>query len=119
MSKPIKLTPELKQQAVQEFAKALSEMKMADGKLSYSKNFTYKNEEKAKILFTPIAYAKMVSLLMAFDTYYRLRRNRINSRRESCKVWTYETYSLRFRLCRTTQYRKSDVQANRYRQAQN
>lgn len=68
MSKPIKLTPELKEQAVQEFAKALSEMKMADGKLSYSKNFTYKNEEKAKILFTPIAYAKMVSLLMAFDS---------------------------------------------------
>lgn len=68
MSKPIKLTPELKQQAVQEFAKALSEMKMADGKLSYSKNFTYKNEEKAKILFTPTAYAKMVSLLMAFES---------------------------------------------------
>lgn len=68
MSKLIKLTPELKQQAVQEFAKALSEMKMADGKLSYSKNFTYKNEEKAKILFTPTAYAKMVSLLMAFES---------------------------------------------------
>ena len=41
MSKPIKLTPELKQQAVQEFAKALSEMKMADGKLSYSKIFAF------------------------------------------------------------------------------
>lgn len=68
MSRPIKLTPELKQQAVQEFAKVLSEMKMADGKLSYSKNFTYKNEEKAKILFTPTAYAKMVSLLMAFES---------------------------------------------------
>lgn len=67
MSKPIKLTPELKQQAVQEFAKTLSEMKMADGKLSYNKNFTYKNEEKVKILFTPTAYAKMVSLLMAFE----------------------------------------------------
>lgn len=68
MSKPIKLTPELKQQAVAEFAKTLSEMKMSDGKVSYSKNFTYKNEEKAKILFTPTAYAKMVSLLMAFDS---------------------------------------------------
>lgn len=68
MSKPIKLTPELKQQAVAEFAKTLAEMKMSDGKVSYSKNFTYKNEEKAKILFTPTAYAKMVSLLMAFDS---------------------------------------------------
>lgn len=68
MSKPIKLTPELKQQAVAEFAKTLAEMKMSDGKVSYSKNFTYKNEEKAKILFTPTAYAKMVSLLMAFES---------------------------------------------------
>lgn len=68
MSKPIKLTPELKQQAVQEFAESLTKMKMANGKVSYSKNFTYKNEEKAKILFTPIAYAKMVSLLMAFES---------------------------------------------------
>ena len=68
MTKPIKLTPELKQQAVAEFAKTLAEMKMSDGKVSYSKNFTYKNEEKAKILFTPTAYAKMVSLLMAFDS---------------------------------------------------
>lgn len=68
MSKPIKLTPELKQQAVAEFAKTLAEMKMSDGKVSYSKNFTYKNEEKAKILFTPTAYAKMISLLMAFDS---------------------------------------------------
>lgn len=68
MSKPIKLTSELKNLAVQEFAKALADLKMADGKVSYSKNFTYKNEEKAKILFTATAYAKMISLLMAFDS---------------------------------------------------
>lgn len=68
MSKPIKLTQELKQQAVAEFAEALAGMKMADGKVNYSKNFTYKSEEKAKILFTPTAYAKMVSLLMAFES---------------------------------------------------
>lgn len=68
MAKPIKLTQSLKEQAVAEFAKALSNMKMSDGKVNYSKNFTYKDEDKAKILFTPTAYAKMVSLLMAFES---------------------------------------------------
>jgi hypothetical protein len=68
MSKPIKIPPELKQRAVQEFAKALAEMKMTDGKVNYSKNFAYENDEKARILFTPTAYAKMVSLLMMFES---------------------------------------------------
>lgn len=68
MSKPIKLTDELKQDAITEFAKAISAMKMSDGKVNYSKNFTYKKDEKAKILFTPTAYAKMISLLMAFES---------------------------------------------------
>ena len=68
MSKPIKLTPELRQQAIDEFSEALVKMKMSDGKVSYNKNFTYKGEQKAKILFTPTAYAKMISLLMAFES---------------------------------------------------
>lgn len=68
MAKPIRLTDELRELAVTEFASALSKIKMAEGKLNYCKNFTYKDEEKAKILFTPTAYAKMISLLMAFDS---------------------------------------------------
>ena len=68
MAKPIKLTDELRQQALAEFAKTLFGMKMADGKVSYNKNFTYKDNDKAKILFTPVAYAKMISLLMAFES---------------------------------------------------
>lgn len=67
-AKPIKLTADLIRQAVIEFSEAVSAMKMADGKVSYNKNFTYKDAEKAKILFTPTAYAKMISLLMAFDS---------------------------------------------------
>lgn len=68
MAKPITLTKELIDQAMIEFSKSLAVMKMAEGKVNYSKNFTYKDTEKAKILFTPTAYAKMVSLLMAFES---------------------------------------------------
>lgn len=68
MSKPIKLTDELRQQAIAEFSKTLASTKMSDGKISYNKNFTYGEEDKATILFTPIAYTKMVSLIMNFDS---------------------------------------------------
>lgn len=68
MSKPIKLTEKLKNQAVKEFESALSKMKLSDGKVSYTKGFVYKEKEHAKILLTPTAYAKMISVLMAFDS---------------------------------------------------
>lgn len=68
MSKPIKLTEKLKELAVAEFSKTLEEMKMSDGKVDYSKSFVYKREDKAKVLFLPSAYAKMISLLNAFNS---------------------------------------------------
>ena len=68
MSRPIKLTENLKKQAIKEFEASLSNLKMSDGKINYSKNFLYKDEEKAEILFTPSAYAKMINLLMSFDS---------------------------------------------------
>lgn len=68
MSKPIKLTDELVQAAVEEFAKALAGLKMSDGKVSYTKKFTYSDDDKAQVLFTPLAYTKMVSLIMTYST---------------------------------------------------
>lgn len=68
MGKPIRLTPELKKAMVEDFAKSLESVKMADGEFKYSRKFTYKSEEKAQILFTPTAYAKMIGLLMNFDS---------------------------------------------------
>lgn len=68
MSKPIKLTEELRQQAIEEFAQTLSKVKMADGKICYNKNFTYKDDDKATVLFTSLAYTKMIRLMMAFDS---------------------------------------------------
>lgn len=68
MSKPIKLTEELKVLTVAEFTKKLAEIKMPDGKIDYRKSLVYETEEKAKILFLPTAYAKMISLLIEFDS---------------------------------------------------
>ena len=69
MAKPIKLTSDLIEQAVQEFRTKLGSMKMAGGKLTYSKAFTYDSEkESAIIYFTPSAYVKMVALLMEFSS---------------------------------------------------
>lgn len=68
MSKPIKLTDELKKSAIEEFIRSISSMKMADGKINYNKNFTYKDDDKAVVYFTATAYAKMLKLLMAFTS---------------------------------------------------
>lgn len=68
MSRPIYLTDELKKQALEEFTKTLAGLKMSDGKVSYNKSFTYKGDDKAVVLFTPVAYSKMVGLLMSFDS---------------------------------------------------
>ncbi len=68
MSKPIKLTEELKNSAIAEFVESISKMKMADGRINYNKTFTYKDDEKATIYFTPVAYAKMLGLLMSFSS---------------------------------------------------
>lgn len=68
MSRPIKLTEELKQNVIEEFAAALDSIKMADGKINYSKAFQYKGGEKATITFTPEAYDKMMALVISFES---------------------------------------------------
>lgn len=68
MSRPIMLTDELRAQALKEFADSLAGLKMADGKVCYTKAFTYEETDKVQILFTPEAYTKMITLLMSFDS---------------------------------------------------
>lgn len=68
MSRPIVLTEQLFNQAVEEFKTSLSNMKMSEGKITYNKSFTYKGEDKAYILFKPTAYAKMVRLIESFSS---------------------------------------------------
>ena len=70
MSKPIRFTPALIQQMMADFGQKLSGTKFFDGKVSYSKTYTYEDsdESKAVVLFEPVAYAKMLMLLHTFDS---------------------------------------------------
>lgn len=69
MPKPIKLTQEWIQQMIQEFTAALGDLKLSDGKVSYTKSLTYgkKDGPKAEVYFETIAYAKMLTLLHSFS----------------------------------------------------
>lgn len=66
MSKPIKLTDELIAAIQQEFVESVKKMKMFDGKLSYTKNFKWDGEDRASIVFSAIAFAKMTMLVQNF-----------------------------------------------------
>lgn len=66
--KPIKLTQDLIDQMTLEFAKNLANAKMADGKISYTKVFTYDDKDACKptVWFEPAAFAKMLMLVHRF-----------------------------------------------------
>lgn len=66
MSKPIRITDEMKQKARDEFAEMLVNMKMSDGKISYSKSFKYE-KATATLWLTPDAYSKTVMLVTSFS----------------------------------------------------
>lgn len=64
MPKPIVLTAEIIEQMKAEFEEKLRAVKLSDGKLTYTKNFSYKDDNsKVFVMFTPLAYVKMISLL--------------------------------------------------------
>lgn len=66
MSKMIKLTPECLEDILREFKLSLSNAKIADGKINYSKTFGYINR-KATLYFNEIAWHKMQTLIREFD----------------------------------------------------
>lgn len=66
MSKIIRMTPELRAEAMRDFEMALEKGKLADGKISFSKTFS-SGDEKATIFFSPDAYIKMWALLQDFS----------------------------------------------------
>lgn len=66
MSRLIKMTPEYMEECRSDFEKALRIAKLSDGKLSFTKTFA-SGDRKAKVLFTPLAWAKMVILINEFD----------------------------------------------------
>lgn len=66
MSRLIKMTHEYMQECRRDFEKALQLAKLSDGKLNFTKTFT-SGIRKAKVFFTPPAWAKMVILINEFD----------------------------------------------------
>lgn len=67
MSKPIKLTEGIIAKMIQEFTDTLRKSKLSDGTVRYTQAWDYKESHKAKLLFAPMAYAKMLSVIMHFD----------------------------------------------------
>lgn len=68
MSKPIKLTDELIAAIQQEFIENVKKMKMFDGKLNYTKNFKWDGEDRASVVFSAVAFAKMTMLVQNFTS---------------------------------------------------
>lgn len=68
MSKPIKLTDELISTIQQEFIENVKKMKMFDGKLNYTKNFKWDGEDRASVVFSAVAFAKMTMLVQNFTS---------------------------------------------------
>lgn len=69
MSKPIKLTDELLKKLQEEFTENLKKMKMFDGEIKYTKKLKWSSGEndKATVIFYPLAYAKMIMLIQSFS----------------------------------------------------
>lgn len=69
MSKPIKLTDELLKKIQEEFIANLKKMKMFDGEIKYTKKLKWSSGEndKATVIFYPLAYAKMIMLIQSFS----------------------------------------------------
>ena len=66
MAKIIRLTPEYLNQIREEFETSLRSMKLADGKLSFSKSFG-SIDRKATVYFTDMAWQKMQALIRECD----------------------------------------------------
>lgn len=70
MAKPIQLTEELIAKMTEEFSENLRKARMSDGQISYTKAFTYpgKDDIRAKVWFSPVAYLKMTALINGFTS---------------------------------------------------
>ena len=66
MAKLIKITDKELERIKQEFAEAISELKMSDGKINYSKTVGTV-DRKADLVFSEIAWIKMQMLISEFD----------------------------------------------------
>lgn len=67
MSKIIRMTPEMIEEAKRKFERHLESSNLVDGKISYTDSFV-PTGQKAIIWYTPEAYAKQIALVQSFTT---------------------------------------------------
>lgn len=69
MAKPIKMTDEIRQELLKDFAEKLVNARLDDGKISVSQEFVYTGEvESIVVRFTQKAWVKMLTLIHGFDS---------------------------------------------------
>lgn len=68
MAKPIFISDTSIEEILNEMRTELRKSRLCNGKLNYTKEYVYKDNEKAVIWFTPAAYAKMLSAIMSFES---------------------------------------------------
>jgi len=66
MSKPIRITEQMKKNAQAEFTSLLDNLKMSDGEIRYTKAFEYK-DATCTLWMAPLAYSKTVALVTNFS----------------------------------------------------
>lgn len=67
MSRPIVLTNEVIDSLIKDFAESLKKKRLFDGKLNYSAKLKAENDDKVNVVFSNLAFTKMLSLVMCFD----------------------------------------------------
>lgn len=67
MSRPITLTDEVIASLVEDFKKELATKRLFDGKLNYQAKLKGETEDKVNVIFSNLAFTKMLSLVMNFD----------------------------------------------------
>lgn len=68
MSKPLKMTEQMIKECVEQFEKDLRSMRLFNGKIKYEDSYEYKEDEKATIIYSQLAYAKQLRLINDFST---------------------------------------------------
>ncbi len=68
MARPVRLTESMREKVIKQFAEHMSQIKYPGFKYDYTQSFVYKENPKATVLMTPLAYKKTLALLEAFDT---------------------------------------------------
>lgn len=67
MAKPIKFTDKIRAEIIENFAEAIKNARMSDGKISFSQTFKYEDKRRASVIFSSVAYAKMLMLVQHFS----------------------------------------------------